>query len=393
IYKATDDDPTVDALYDLYMDGVGKEELEFFSASEIRKMGLKRFMALATDADLSGVEQLPTAGKSDTSSDASGSDNDYDSLFGSDKAECLFIDAAKSVSGGDTLVTGDIFLFGDEYRYRNPDGNTLEWDVLALNEYGALLLTHYVIDCIPYEEFRHSTTWEESSLRTWMNGSFIQRYFSEAQRDAILRVRLQNPNNPKYGTYGGHNTTDRVFALSYAEGEQYLTRDTINTTATEYARSKGAKLRHENKNKTVYWWLRTPGNIQQRAMITSLKNNTLDYEGNGVGTYFDDGLRNNTGVRPALWLSWAYIKDHPECVVKKPVVVIGTLIKNSVGLRKTPGKNAEKLDILNRGTEVTVIGKTWVSGELWYCVEVNGMTGYLNSSMLEVLDGDVVPEM
>ncbi|MBO5536162.1 MAG: hypothetical protein J6B53_12300, partial [Clostridia bacterium] len=84
----------------------------------------------------------------------------------------------------------------------------------------------------------------------------------------------------------------------------------INTQATETAIAHGAKLRKENRRKTVYWWLRTPGNIQERAMITSLSRDALDYEGNGVGTYFDDGRKNNTGVRPALWLSWDYINSH-----------------------------------------------------------------------------------
>ena len=177
---------------------------------------------------------------------------------------------------------------------------------------GVLLITRYIIDCVPYNETRVATDWASCSLRSWMNRSFYMDAFTDEEQAGILTVALDNEDNPVYGTRGGSQTQDRIFALSFSEARRYLSDETRNTQATDYAASQGAKLRKENQNKWVYWWLRTPGDQQARAMVTALKDNDLDYVGNGVGAKFDDGRTNNTGVRPALWLSWSYIGEHLE---------------------------------------------------------------------------------
>ena len=301
IYQKTEDD----TLYQLDLHGPRKE-LHFYTPDEIRSMSVQQFME--TDPAHQGTD-YSAANSLEVPVQSGNGDNDIDARFGSDKAACLFLTGTPVSADQISLRAGDTFLFGGHDSHGVPQSR-IEWTVLTANEYGALLLTKYVIDCVAYTEARQPITWEKCTLRSWMNDTFVLMNFYDEQVDAILTVRLQNPNNPEYRTKGGNNTTDRVFALSYAEAEKYLTKENINTQATETAIAHGAKLRKENRRKTVYWWLRTPGNIQERAMITSLSRDALDYEGNGVGTYFDDGRKNNTGVRPALWLSWDYINSH-----------------------------------------------------------------------------------
>lgn len=211
---------------------------------------------------------------------------------------------------------GTIVEFGCYKKTAKGEKDDLEWVILGSGENGVLLITRYVIDCVPYNEARTAVTWETSTLREWMNKSFYMQAFDDSEQSGIAEAVLENADNPVYGTAGGAQTTDRIFALSYSEARKYLTDDTRNTQATAYAAANGAKLRTANKNKWVYWWLRTPGDERARAMITTLKDNDLDYKGNGVGRKFDDGRANNTGVRPALWLSWAYVQEHLNELVR-----------------------------------------------------------------------------
>lgn len=121
---------------------------------------------------------------------------------------------------------------------------------------------------------------------------------------------LRNNDNLVYGVSGGKETEDRSFAINAAEARAYLTDDMRNTQATKYAAANGAKLRKDNEHKWAYWWMRTPDDRHTRAMVTVLKDNDLDYKGNGVGQKFDDVRNNNTGVRPVLWHSWEYVEAH-----------------------------------------------------------------------------------
>lgn len=209
----------------------------------------------------------------------------------------------------DMFSVGDVYIFG-KYEQDNSTSNgqeQIEWIILDKNDEGILLFSKYILDCIPYNQTRTKVSWENCSLRSWMNEDFLDTAFNEDERAGILAVLLDNPDNPQYGTSGCESTLDCVFALSIDEAKKYLNDLNRNTTATEYARNRGAKLRNELPSKQVYWWLRTPGDSSVRAMVTLLRKNDFDYQGNGVGAKFDGGGRNNTGVRPALWLGWDYI--------------------------------------------------------------------------------------
>ena len=210
-----------------------------------------------------------------------------------------------------SLRIGDSYSFGN-YEQDNVLSNgaeRIEWLVLSTNTEGVLLISRYVLDCVPYNESRTSITWETCTLRSWMNNTFYYQAFTNEEREGIIPVSLKNESNPRHGTRGCGQTTDRVFALSASEAEAYLTDANRNTRATAYARAQGAKFRDESENR-VYWWLRTPGQDTEWAMITNVSKNELDYDGNPVSRTFSNGRLNNTGVRPSLWLKWEYIQTH-----------------------------------------------------------------------------------
>ena len=122
------------------------------------------------------------------------------------------------------------------------------WRVLELDREAetALLIAEEPVCEKSYHDKREDITWEQCSLRKWLNEEYYEKTFSEEEKAAMLRCKLQNPDNPKYGTIGGNDTTDRIFLLSVEEAEKYFQNDRDRVTGTR-------------------WWLRSPGSSQYSA--------------------------------------------------------------------------------------------------------------------------------
>jgi hypothetical protein len=143
-----------------------------------------------------------------------------------------------------------------------------------------LLITQDVIAHMPYNGERRAVTWERSSLRHWLNNEFYES-LPEVLRNRLLETNNQNPNNPKYHTFGGRPTNDRVFLLSLDEVRDFFTDDMLRI-----ARDRG---------RDDWWWLRSPG-------VDSLSAATVDQSGD-VDEYGHHIDFDAPGVRPALWVT------------------------------------------------------------------------------------------
>ncbi len=108
----------------------------------------------------------------------------------------------------------------------------------------------------PYHEKQEPVTWENCSLREWLNSEFLTGFFSEKDQDRILLTDISNEGNDAYGTSGGNDTQDKIFLLSEKEAEQY--QDIL-------------------KNLKVAFWLRTPGNSEDTAVYLSVRPRIMDY--------------------------------------------------------------------------------------------------------------------
>ena len=124
-----------------------------------------------------------------------------------------------------SVSKGDIVSFGSY----EQDGNTqngpepIQWIVLDKIDGQLLLLSADVLEArqyhhVPFEE----VTWENSDLRTWMNGDFYDGAFTPVQRGLIEMVHNENADQSITGASGGAATDDRVFALSETESVIYL---------------------------------------------------------------------------------------------------------------------------------------------------------------------------
>ncbi|MBR1455122.1 MAG: hypothetical protein IJ593_10860, partial [Lachnospiraceae bacterium] len=125
-------------------------------------------------------------------------------------------------------------------------------------------------------------TWENSTIRKWLNSEYINTIFSKKEQVSILTTDVINNDNAKYGTKGGKNTKDKLFLLSIDEVNKYFSSD--NQRVATY---KGGS--------SYRWWLRSPGGLQNFAAYV-YSNGGL-YE-NGDYVYKD------FVVRPALWVRY-----------------------------------------------------------------------------------------
>ena len=187
------------------------------------------------------------------------------------------------------------------------DSTAIEWLVVARDGQKALLLSRYGLDAKPYNTEYTSITWEKCTLRTWLNGTFMNKAFTAQEQGGILLTNVDNSKSQGYSEWsisGGNNTQDKVFLLSYAEANKYLgvTYENSNNKKTRvaptaYALKQGAWTSGGNKTAdgtaAGWWWLRSPGGDHYSAADVSadgsLSSRHVDYI--------------SGCVRPALWIN------------------------------------------------------------------------------------------
>lgn len=189
-------------------------------------------------------------------------------------------------------AVGDKITFGT-YEQDNVTSNgteNIEWLVLARENNKILVISDKVLDAKQYNN-EINTTWEQCSLRKWLNDSFLNTAFSKKERALIQSTTVSADKNPKYSTNPGNATTDKVFLLSINEVYKYFNDFHARECAlTAYAKAHGAAL----------WWLRSPGSSYSAAFV--YPTGALVYNGESVKVSYG-------GVRPALWIDLDSMKN------------------------------------------------------------------------------------
>ena len=193
-----------------------------------------------------------------------------------------------------TIEVGQIIGFGKYNLSVNNPGKTsvIRWQVLAKEENRILLVSKYAIDCLPYNETFSEVTWETCTIRSWLNNTFINSSFTNAERAVIQTVTVEADNDPKYSTISENDTQDKVFLLSISEVNKYFSSaDDRKCYLTTYANERGA---WKFPDGTCLWFLRSPGNLYKSAAVV-YNDGSVNYAGQCVSdrTY---------GIRPAMWI-------------------------------------------------------------------------------------------
>jgi hypothetical protein len=211
------------------------------------------------------------------------------------------------------------------------------WLVLDRRDGKALLMHDTVITQIPYDypfsdwesayKTKHpklgygtsaeiekaSAVWETSTVRKWLNGTYLKDNFTEAERARILTTYVVNENNPwtadyapKFGflpTVAGSDTQDKVFILSLTEVFSYLGDIKVLSGDVETKDKEHNSWRASNAS----WWIRTPGAYGQYNISMVFSGGIVSALGiqcwGGVNTGGTNIVFSGEGVRPAIWVS------------------------------------------------------------------------------------------
>ena len=188
------------------------------------------------------------------------------------------------------IYPGDAVTLGrcDHDGSRENGAEPIEWRVLAVEGEKALLISRHALDEVDFHSVRETVSWETSSVREWLNGTFLQTAFDDREREAILMTSNSNEKSegiPKKST-GGSTTQDYLFLLSYKEAARYFKNDQDRIAYTRLPDGTDGEIKP--------WWLRS---------ISETGKGTAVVEKDGRCTATRAVVYENIYVRPAMWIS------------------------------------------------------------------------------------------
>ncbi len=191
--------------------------------------------------------------------------------------------------------------------------DSITWQVLDVQGGKVLLIAQKGLDVQPYNTKYGSVTWETSSLRDWLNTTFLNGSFTTEEQKAIRTTYVDNGKAQGcdlWETDGGNSTQDKIFLLSYGEAKKYFDIATpgidgpekARIQPTKYAVNQGAYVSAEfetaDGKDATRWWLRSPGCNQLDAACIHAR-----------GCVGEQMCSNkDTCVRPAMWVDLNQIK-------------------------------------------------------------------------------------
>ncbi|MGN0325722.1 MAG: DUF6273 domain-containing protein [Lachnospiraceae bacterium] len=212
------------------------------------------------------------------------------------------VEAEEEIQGPFADVrTGDIVTFGTYEQDNNLENGSepIKWYVLNAGGGKALLLSVYILDCKPYDDNNAGVTWENCTLRSWLNSEFYNTAFGDDEKSHIILSNIENN--------AANSTDDYIFLLSNEELEPYVDEDWItlsgihkylNAAPTPYALANGVYEFPDDSfgDMEIYYggrlWSRTPGCVLD-----------VDYSYGGMCVLGTIPVNDSeTGVRPAMWV-------------------------------------------------------------------------------------------
>ena len=194
--------------------------------------------------------------------------------------------------GAETVFFGSYEQDGDAANGKEP----IEWLVLDRDGDKALLLSKYALShqsFTPfYEPVEGTPTWADSSLRQWLNSTFLNAAFSAEEQRQLLTTTVITASGGRKGSETPFTTEDRVFLLSDTEVYAYFSSEAATVTDyTAYALSENPWAGNATAPAPAIWWLRTTDGGNHPDSV---------YTRGGVG----EGARSYEGeyVRPAIWV-------------------------------------------------------------------------------------------
>ena len=183
----------------------------------------------------------------------------------------------------------------------------IDWLVLDEDEEEnkILILSEFVLFDKLYNDTFMPVTWEDSTIRSYLNNEFFNSFRPEERR-RIAETRVINNGRMAFEEYtfdtwyipggndtwyvpGGNDTDDKIFLLSFDEMIKYF------PSRVDRAVFRSREEMH-NPRSGWAWWLRSPG----RDNFSGIRIVLFGYYYSGTVNGGGHGSAN--GVRPAMWL-------------------------------------------------------------------------------------------
>ena len=132
----------------------------------------------------------------------------------------------KSIFNWMLVNKGDVVKFGN-----------YKWYVIDKSDNSCKILCKDIIIEKPYNSEWKEITWENCTLRQWLNDTFYNEFNNE-EKAMIKTIHNINSDNNQYSTSGGNETDDNIYLLSIDEAR---------------------KLDQSILKRSTWWWLRSPG--------------------------------------------------------------------------------------------------------------------------------------
>lgn len=227
----------------------------------------------------------------------------------------------RRISEDDTNFPG---YFGDS-TYRYFKWEDIKWRVLQNDGSTLFVVADQGLDCRNYNEEWTSITWEECTLRNWLNDSFYETAFSNSEQNAIVEQTVVNENNSYYGMEDKNNTKDKVYLLSVEEvaNPDYgfcedSDTDSVNRRfqTSDYAHAMGVELStSDDYAGNCCWWLYSSSSTTGYAPCVYYSGYIY---GAGLGV-----IDKAVAVVPALHINvsselWSVVDDGSSDIVIEP---------------------------------------------------------------------------
>lgn len=193
---------------------------------------------------------------------------------------------------------GQVVEWGSYEQDGDPSNGAepIRWLTLGVQDNQVKLIAEQALACKPYHAFI-IITWENSDLRSWLNGVFLWNAFDEVERAALRTEPVDPESFSRFGGVRAAEEADRVTMLSDS-AVNALDVDLLKASGTAQALAEGLT----QTDGYASWWLRMDG-----------------YDADDAAAVGENGekrpsLRVDTagiGVRPVIWLDLdALIEAH-----------------------------------------------------------------------------------
>lgn len=196
---------------------------------------------------------------------------------------------------------GDTVTFGTYEQNNNySDGNeNIEWVVIDKQEDKIMVVSKYIIAGQPFNTTNEGhISWENCTLRKWLNNDFLNEAFSDAEKKLITDTTIFSTEYLAHSTTD-YSTTDKIFLLSENERNMLSSVDALKGIGTDSVIALfGDVANRDSSDFNFLWWLRTTWE------------DAVDCQASVVyGASYDEhehdtcNVEESAGVRPAMWIS------------------------------------------------------------------------------------------